>query len=36
LPYLIDGDEVKLTDAIAIQKYIARKWSPDLLGSNIE
>ena len=31
LPYLIDG-ETKVTEAIAIMKYIANKYSPELLG----
>ena len=33
LPYLFDGD-VNLTESMAIHKYIARKWSPALLGAN--
>ena len=35
LPYFFDG-EVKLTDPVAIHKYISRKWAPELLGSNVE
>ena len=31
LPYFFDGD-VNLTETAAIMKYIARKWSPGLLG----
>mmetsp|Transcript_22366 Transcript_22366/g.34626 ORF Transcript_22366/g.34626 Transcript_22366/m.34626 type:complete len:138 (+) Transcript_22366:228-641(+) len=31
LPYFIDG-EVRITEAVAIQKYIAAKWGPKLLG----
>ena len=34
LPYLIDG-EVNLTETVAIQKYIAKKWAPELLGSSV-
>lgn len=30
LPYLID-DEVKLTETVAIMKYICVKWAPDML-----
>ena len=33
LPYLIDGD-VKLTETVAIMQYIARKFRPDLMGTN--
>ena len=33
LPYLKDGD-TKLTEAVAIMQYIARKWNPSLLGTN--
>ena len=33
LPYLIDG-EAKLTETIAIMQYIAKKYSPALLGSS--
>ena len=35
LPYFIDGN-TKLTDAIAIQKYISRKWAPYLMGHSPE
>lgn len=31
LPYLFDED-VKLTETLAIMKYIAKKWKPELLG----
>lgn len=31
LPYLIDGD-VKLTETLAIMKYVCKKWKPELLG----
>ena len=31
LPYLMDGD-FKITESEAIMKYIAAKWSPELLG----
>ena len=30
LPYLID-EEVKLTETVAIAKYICAKWKPELL-----
>jgi len=33
LPYLIDED-FKLTESMAIMKYIAAKWKPELLGAN--
>jgi glutathione S-transferase len=33
LPYLIDED-FKLTESMAIMKYIAAKWRPELLGAN--
>ena len=33
LPYLIDG-ETKLTETVAIMKYVARKYKPSLLGNN--
>lgn len=33
LPYLIDGD-AKITETIAIMKYVAKKWKPELLGRN--
>ena len=32
LPYLFDGD-LNLTESMAIHKYIARKWAPQLLGA---
>ena len=31
LPYFLDGD-VSFTETIAIHKYIAGKWGPQLLG----
>ena len=33
LPYFIDG-KFSCTESAAIMKYIAKKWSPDLLGRN--
>lgn len=33
LPYLIDG-ETKLSETVAIMKYIAKKYKPSLLGSS--
>ena len=33
LPYFIDGD-LKLSESIAIHKYIADKWNPELLGKD--
>lgn len=33
LPYLFDED-VKLTETLAIMKYVAKKWKPELLGRN--
>ena len=33
LPYLIDG-ETKISETAGIMMYIARKWSPSLLGVN--
>jgi glutathione S-transferase len=33
LPYLID-EEVKLTETLAIAKYICAKWRPELLISD--
>ena len=35
LPYLIYGD-VKLTETIAILRYICNKWAPELLGKTPE
>ena len=35
LPYLIHGD-LKMTESIAIHKYIANMWDPTLLGSTPE
>jgi len=35
LPYLID-ESVKVTETMAIMKYICAKWKPELLGSNPE
>lgn len=31
LPYLIDGD-AKVTETVAIMKYVAKKWDATLLG----
>lgn len=33
LPYLIDGD-TRISETVAIMKYVARKWGCHLLGSN--
>ena len=33
MPYLID-ENVRLTETLAIMKYIAKKWKPELLGRN--
>lgn len=33
LPYLFDED-YKITESMAIMKYIAAKWKPELLGAN--
>jgi hypothetical protein len=33
LPYLID-EGVKLTETVAIMKYICHKWKPELVGRN--
>ena len=33
LPYLLD-DEVKLTETVAIMKYICAKWKPELLNTD--
>ena len=33
LPYLIDG-EVRLTETVAIMRYVAKKYDPSLLGRN--
>ena len=35
LPYFIDGD-FKLTETMAIHKYIADKWKPELLGKDAQ
>ena len=35
LPYLIDGD-LKLTESLAIYKYVARKYRPELLGATAQ
>lgn len=34
LPYLIDEDGAHLTETVAIMKYIASKWKPELLGKD--
>ena len=31
LPYVIDGD-TKLTETVAVHRYLADKFAPDLLG----
>lgn len=33
LPYLFDED-YKITESMAIMKYISAKWKPELLGAN--
>jgi glutathione S-transferase len=33
LPYLFDED-YKITESMAIMKYICAKWKPELLGAN--
>ena len=35
IPYLIDGD-YKMTETLAIHKYLADKYKPNLLGANPE
>ena len=35
LPYLYDGD-LKLTESIAISRYICGKYKPELLGNNLK
>ena len=35
LPYVIDGD-YKITESIAIHRYLADKYCPSLLGNNTE
>ena len=35
LPYFINGD-LKLSETMAIHKYIADKWNPELLGKDAE
>ena len=35
LPYLIDGS-FKLTETLAIHRYVAEKWNPELLGKTPE
>ena len=35
LPYLIDGS-FKITETLAIHRYIAEKWNPELLGKTPE
>lgn len=34
LPYMIDGDDIKLTETAAIMKYICAKWNPDMLHTD--
>ena len=34
LPYFIDGD-IRLTEHMAIHKYVADKWMPSLLGCSL-
>ena len=37
LPYFIDADDgVKITESMAVPRYICAKWGPDLLGKTIE
>ena len=37
LPYFIDADDgVKLTESIAIPRYICSKWGSELLGKTLE
>ena len=33
MPYLTDGD-VKISQTLAIQYYVAAKWKPELLGAS--
>jgi glutathione S-transferase len=33
IPYLMDGD-FKLSESLAIHRYIADKWKPELLGTD--
>ena len=35
LPYFIDGD-FKMTETMPIHKYIADKWTPELLGKDAQ
>ena len=35
LPYFFDGPDFKLTESLAIHKYIADKWQPELLGRDV-
>ena len=35
LPYFVDG-EVKLTESLAIMRYIMNKWAPELAGKTTE
>jgi len=35
LPYLFDGD-YKLTETVAIMRYVAAKWAPEMLGTTPE
>ena len=35
LPYFLDG-ELKITEHMAIHRYIAEKWMPELLGKTLE
>lgn len=32
MPYLVDGDDIRLTETAAIMKYICSKWKPELIS----